>query len=360
MNHKLLTLVLAVAVIVSMVVVGCAKPTPAPTPTPTPQAEPIVLKWATHEPNGGMCTQELLKRFAELTEEKTEGRVKVEIYWGAVLGKLPDYLKMIGGAGVADGGFVIPTYHQWEIPLSAAAGLPFLSTGYRVPGKATWELYNEWPAMQKEWEKWNVKPLMALSNHPHWIVCKNPITTMEELNGNKMWVAGFWQVVGNHYGIINVKMTAAESYDALQKHMIVGVLGMPYHTLKIFKYYEVCKNFIDLEFAGGAPVNFETINLDVWNKISPADQKTIEEIIASLSDWYIAKMDAEDAGLTKLFEEQGVTFIEFSPEEQAKIRDETAELTWNDWIATAKEKGLPAEEFLKRINDKVAEVQSRS
>lgn len=356
MKHKLLALILAVAVIVSLLVVGCAKPAP----TPTPQAEPIVLKWATHEPNGGMCTQALLRRFAELTEEKTEGRVKVEIYWGAVLGKLPDYLKMIGGAGVADGGFVVPTYHQWEIPLSAAAGLPFLSTGYRVPGKATWELYNEWPAMQEEWEKWNVKPLMALPNHPHWIVCKNPVTTMEELNGKKTWVAGFWQVVANHYGIINVKMTAPESYDSLEKNMIVGVIGMPYHTLKIFKYFEPCKNFIDLEFAGGAPVNFEAINLDVWNKISPVDQKTIEEITASLSDWYITKMGEETESLTEFFTEQGVTFVEFSPEEQAKMRDATAELTWNDWAATANEKGLPAEEFLQRFKDKVAEVQSRS
>ncbi|MCK4825522.1 hypothetical protein KA005_57775, partial [bacterium] len=125
-------------------------------------------------------------------------------------------------------------------------------------------------------------------------------------------------------------------------------------------YYEACKNFIDLEFAGGAPVNFEGINLDVWNKISPVDQKAIEEITASLSDWYSAKMDEETAGLTKLFTEQGVTFIEFSPEEQDKIRDATAQLTWDDWAAICKEKGLPGEEFLERFKAKVAEVQSSS
>jgi len=355
MKHKLFILGVAVAVIVSLVVAGCAKPAPGPAP-----AEPIVLKWATHEPNGGMCTQAVLRKFAEQVEEKTDGRVKLEIYWGAALGKLPDYLKMIGGAGVADGGFIIPTYHQWEIPLTAGTGLPFLAAGYRAGGKATWELYNEWPAMQEEWAKWNVKPLMALQAHPHWIVLKNPITTLGDLKGKKLWVAGYWQTLATYYDIVNVKMTAPESYDSLQKNMIVGVLGMPYHTLKIFKYYEPCKNFIDFEFAGGSPVNFEAINLDVWNKISPADQKAIEEICASLSDSIITDMDNEKAGLDEFFKEQGVTVIEFSPEEQAKIRDATAQLTWDDWAAICKEKGIPGEEFLERFKAKMAEVQSRS
>jgi len=83
-------------------------------------AKPLVLKWTTFEPEVPGSTQLALKRMAKLTEEATEGRVKIKIYWGGVLGKAPDFLKMVGGAGVADGAFLVPTYNQWEVPLLAA------------------------------------------------------------------------------------------------------------------------------------------------------------------------------------------------------------------------------------------------
>ena len=370
MTRKLLTLVLAVAVIVSMVVVGCAKPAPAPAPTPapapapspapapapTPPAEPIVLKWTTHEPNTPGSTQEWIRQFAAQVEEKTEGRVKVEVFWGAVLGKVSDWVKIVGQPGVADAGFIVSTYHQWEIPMWAAAGLPGFSTGYKIQGKALWDLYNEWPAMQQEMEKVNVKPLAALHCHPHYMTLAQPMTTIDELKGKKMWIAGFWSPLTDYLGIVNVQMTAPELYEALQKKLISGALGLPFHAQRIFKTYEQNKYFYSFAFSGGSPVNGEVINLDVWNSISPKDQKTIEGICASLDDWYINEMDRETGELNKFFEEQGVTIGELSPADQDRWKELCADIIWPDWVATANERGIPAEEFLERYKAKCQEV----
>ena len=53
---------------------------------------------------------------------------------------------------------------------------------------------------------------------------------------------------------------------------------------------------------------------------------------------------------------QGVKFITFSPEEQAKIRDRCAEAVLTDWIEKTDKKGAPGKEFLERYRAIVNEL----
>ena len=119
-----------VVLVSGLVLGGCAKQAPAPSQAPAPapaKTEPLVLKFYNHEPDVKSASTEMMRRFAAQTEERTEGRVKIEMFWGGVLGKATDALKIVGGSGVADGGLVIATYHQWSTPLFASSGLPFLT-----------------------------------------------------------------------------------------------------------------------------------------------------------------------------------------------------------------------------------------
>lgn len=311
-------------------------------------AKPMVLKWTTFEPDVPGSSQLAVKRFAKLVEEQTEGRITLKVYWGGVLGKAPDFLKMIGGRGVADGGFIIPTYHQWEIPLVAASGLPFLTDGYRIGPAATTKLYNEWPALKEEMKKVNVKPLWFFQPHPHWVGLKNPIKSIDDLKGKKVWAAGFWQELVKSLGITSVSMTAPEAYDGLQKGVIEGVFGNPYHTFRIFKYTETAKFLLEWPF-GGQPVNMQGINMDVWNEIPPKDQKIIEDIAAGMNDWFVVEQDKEAIKLKDFFEKtQGCTHNRLPDDEYARIKDLGKDVIWNSWLKTAKKNGIPGEEWFKR------------
>jgi TRAP-type C4-dicarboxylate transport system substrate-binding protein len=326
---------LTVALFIVFIVGAMVLQGPAPA-----SAKSMVLKWTTFEPDVPGSSQLSIKRFAKLVEEKTEGRVKIRVYWGSVLGKAPDFLKMIGGRGVADGGFLVTTYHQWEIPLVAAGGLPFLTTGYRTAPVAYEKLYREWPAMQEEMKKVNVKPLWFFQPHPHWLDLKDPIQTLEDLKGKKVWAAGFWQELADAYGIVNVPMIAPQAYDALQKGVIVGVFGNPYHTFRIFKYIEVAKFLVEWPF-GGQPINMQGINMDVWREISPEDQKAIEEIAAGMNDWFVVEQDKEAVRLKEFFESQGCTHNRLSDAEYAEIREVGKKVIWSSWLKTAKANGVP-------------------
>jgi TRAP-type C4-dicarboxylate transport system substrate-binding protein len=109
---------------------------------------------------------------------------------------------------------------------------------------------------------------------------------------------------------------------------------------------------VPLDFAGGHPINPQAINLDVWNKISPQDQKAIEEISAKMIDRQIELTDKEKAGLEKFLSDKGVKSIEFSPKDKARLR-ETRQVVWDEWLKTTRKKGIPGDEFLKRFQAKV-------
>jgi TRAP-type C4-dicarboxylate transport system substrate-binding protein len=328
---------------------------PVTTTAPATSAGPsITLKWTTFEPDAPGASQDQLRQFAKLVETNTQGRIKIQIFWGAVLGKVQDTLKILQ-SGVADGAFIVPTYHQWEIPLYAGAGLPFITTGFKVGPKATWALYQEWPAMQQEWVAVGVKPLYAMSPHAHWLgTTISPMTSINDLKGKKMWVGGFWPDLVQQFGIAPVPLSAPEAYDGLQKGTISGVIN-PYHTFKTFKYYEVLKTMCSWPF-GGQPVNAIGISLTSWNKISAADQKVILDISATMPDFFNAAQDAEAAGLTQFFKDNKLAFVDLPQSEIDNIAKVGKDVVWNSWLATAKSKNVPGQEFLDRYIAMVAKV----
>jgi TRAP-type C4-dicarboxylate transport system substrate-binding protein len=315
----------------------------------------MVIKFTIHEPappappKTALASPATAKWWAEQVEEKTQGRVKVDIKWAGVLGRPPDYVKMIGNPGVADAGQVIGAYHTWETPLRCAAGLPFLTTGLEALPKALDKLYKDWPAMQEELKKVNLKLMFNGTIHGYWMSLnlKKAPTTLGDLAGKKINGPGYYNRILARYDIAQVSVSAPAAYEALQRGVIVGKIS-PLHVHKLFSYYEVCKTMVDLEFIGGQSANMYAMNLDVWNKISPKDQKAIESVNAVAYDHLLQLMYKERDSVFEFLKKRGVKLVKFSPEEQSRTKDKCAESIWDEWIKDTKKRGIPGEEFLKR------------
>jgi len=157
------------------------------------------------------------------------------------------------------------------------------------------------------------------------------------------------------YRITPVFFPPAQVYEAMQKGTIDG-LFFPYGPSSFFKFHELGKFYVDMTFIGCQTPAGHAINLDVWNKISPADQKTIERISAGMHDFFLDYSRKDEKRLEKLFKSQGVKFIAFSPEEQKTIRDRCAEAVLADWVSKAEKQGVPGKEFLERYKAIVKEL----
>jgi len=320
---------------------------------------PITLVYTLHTPpppkGGGTADQAAFEWWTKEIEARTEGRVKFQVHYGAVLGKPTDFVKMVGGVGVADVGNIIGTYTQWQLPLFAGAMQPFLTTGMDIEVKALTRLYNEWAPMREEWAKHNIKPLWWYVIDPYSLIIKKEISRLDDLQGKKIWGAGGFAEIIKKFGITQVFFPATQAYEALQKGTLDGII-FPYGPISAFKFYEVAKVFVDMSFAGGQTPSAQGINLDVWNKISPEDRNTIEMVSAGMHDWFKQYYERDQQRLRDFYNSQGVTFITLSHEEQERIRERCAEAVWADWVEKAKSQGIPAEEFLTRYRAIVKEL----
>lgn len=327
-------------------------------------AKPIELIYTLHTPapprppGKAAADQASLEWWAKEVEAKTQGRVKVKFYYGSMLGKVTDFLRMVGGGGVAQMGNIVTNYYRWELPLSNGAMLPFLTESLDVEGRAITKLYDQWAPMREEWARNNVKPLWWYAIDPYWLACKESIKSLDDLRGRKVAAFGGFLDIVPRFGITNMSMPASEVYDALQKGILNGVV-FPYSPIKIFKFYEPCRVLVDLSFAGAQAPCAQVINLDVWKKISAEDQKTIEGISANMHNWFVQYYEEDKSNITDFYKKEGVTLITLSPEERARIKQICAEPIMNDWVAKCKEKGVPGEEFLTRYKAIVQELTKR-
>lgn len=327
--------------------------------TPEPLfAKPVKIKLTIHFPDKPSAERDMLRRFITLVEEQTEGRVLIQPFFGAVLGKPADFLTMVGGSGVADAGYIISPYHAWEIPLWSGANLPFLWSGSKDGGRALWKLYNEWEPMQQEWEKFNVKPLFASSPHGYKLAMNKPIYKIEDLKGEKIYAGSTLAPLIEKFGAVNFAMSVGEHYDAAQKGVIDGtILGL--HVFKVFGSDGVLKYFIDWGFAGGTCVNALGINMDVWAKIEPEDQKIIEQISIDIIPWFEDRMDDEIATFDSYYkDEKGVTYIELSDEDKAKVKSLAGDMAEIDYLEKCKKFNVPCDEFLPKFKAELKELSN--
>lgn len=313
------------------------------------------VHWASPPKEGGANDQVSLVHWAKEIEKQTEGRVKFDIFYSSTLGKVTDFAKMVGGVGVADGGAIVAVYTQWQIPLFAGTMNPFLTTGIDVQARAIAKLYNEWAPMRDEWTKHNLKPLWFFTGDPYRLIVKEQISSLEQLKGKKIWGGGGYADIMKKYGITPVFFPPAQVYEAMQKGTLDG-LFFPYGPSSFFKFHEVGKFYVDMTFLGCQTPVGHAINIDVWNSISPDDQKTIERISAGMHEFFLDYTKKDEKRLEEFFKSQGVKFITFSPQEQAGIRDRCAEEVLGNWVSKAERQGVPGREFLERYKTIVGQL----
>jgi TRAP-type transport system periplasmic protein len=355
----------------SLILTSCSTSAPAPsspassaaTAAPQAQAKSITLKFTTHEPAPpappavAVSSPDLTRWWAAQVEEKSQGRIKVNVQWNGILGKPQDFIKMIG-SGSADAGQLIGVYFTWETPLRCVSDLPFLTTGFETACPALDKVYADWTPMQDELKKFNLKLLFNIQPHANWMVlnAKQAPAKLSDLAGMKIGPPGAsYGKLLESAGITSVSVSAPETYEALQKGVIAGKVSALQNP-KTFAHFEVTKYLVDLEFTGGQSVNGYVMNLETWNKLSPDDQKMFQALSDASYKYYVKAQQDERQSLLDFYKQKGMTLVAFPAEEQAAIKAKASKSIWDAWVKEAEGRGIPGAEALKRYQDAVAAV----
>jgi tripartite ATP-independent transporter DctP family solute receptor len=285
-----------------LVIAGCGRPADT---RQQAASGPIVLK-AGHNGPTSFPYHKGLEFFAKEVAEKSNGKMKVDIYPSAQLG---DQRQMVEGLqlGTIDLCITATSDLAQFVPETDVLNLPFLFRDLQHSYKVADGAIGDKLAKAVE-QKANLKVLGWWSAGVRSVFnSQKPIETPEDLKGmkirtmpNKTDVDSF-----NALGAIATPIPYSELYTALQQDVIKAAENDPMSYYQM-KFYEVCKYYSLTEHyinGGNRPL---LISMKTWAKLSDEQKKIITEAAKKATDYERKLFEDESAKTMKLLEEKGV------------------------------------------------------
>ena len=277
--------------------------------------------------------------FVDEIAKRSNGRIKIRIFFGAALGKPTELLKLVseGGVQIAT---TSPAYFPSQLPfMSPTNALPLQFRDAPQASKVLHGLWEGSPALQKEMKDLNVYPLFWHVLDPYYMICRTPIRTLADFKGKK--IRSYGEDVPRllqAMGAVPVNMLPAELYEGLQK----GVIDCtPYSlgTAVSLKLHEVAKyvTFMSVGSPGGWP---QFYNLKTWESFSPETKKLFHDVANDARKIELQKIVDADNEARKTMRAAGVEFIDFP--DQAKVEASAPDFL-ADWAARMDKAGKGAD-----------------
>lgn len=306
----------------------------------TKSEKKITLKYAFFAPATTFPAKQMEKWKQEL-EKRTDNKVKVDLFPGGTL--LTDK-NMYDGvkSGVAEVGLSCPTYEPGRFPLLGISDLPSGFPNAKVASRVVYDLIRDFPPDAFK----DFKIITAFTTEPNYIMVKKPAAGLSDLKGRKVRISGGATPVLSALGATPVGMSMSEVPEALQTGIIEGVVSSR-EVLKDFKLADKLKYTTDY------PLNISTfvavMNKDVWNSLPPDVQKVIDDLSLEMAIWTGEYMDNHvKESLEWSKKDHALKITALSPEEKANW-DKLLQPLQDKYIADLKARGLPAEEYKKRL-----------
>lgn len=283
--------------------------------------------------------------WADEVEERTEGTVTVEVVPGGGLADADAVYENVV-AGAMDAGYALTGYTPGRFPASQVLELPFVFESGEQATNVFWDLYEEFPELQEEYDD---AVVLALFTHDlgDLFTADQPVTEPQDLDGLNVRSPGPQQnTLIESLGGSAVDMPAGEIYDSLDTGVIDAVM-IANSGVSSFNLDEVA----DHATLGGFYVAtfFLTMNEGTYEQMSPEQQAVIDETSGrELSLEAATTYDEIYEELTAEYEDLGVEVNELDEDELEQWRELTEEAP-EGWIEEAEAEGLPGAEMYDRM-----------
>jgi tripartite ATP-independent transporter DctP family solute receptor len=302
-----------------------------------------VLRYAGQLP----ATHHLTKadyRFGKMVEEKTNGKVKIEIYPAGQLYRMDGIRKAVM-AGTVDMGVTYEGTWTGPIPLVDFFIVPFVLNNYKEVQKAWGGKIGD--KLRDEMEKNGVKALGFGAYGESFSITniKKPLKRPEDFKGLK--IRTHEPIAAESVkalGASPVFMSSAEVYTALQKGTVDGATSGPTSFVQR-KWYEITKySTVTFSVYSVWPV---MINLKVWNGLPKEIQKILEEAGKDYENHTIQISDKEDEEAIKFLSKTQEVYI--LTDEDKKVWARTLEPVKKEFLSRT---GKDGEAFFKWIAER--------
>lgn len=234
----------------------------------------FVMKFGISQPQGSDRATSM-EYFAKEVEKRSGGRLKVENYFGAVLGNEREMMDMVatGALQGTRGGMFVDANPKMVIFM-----MPFLVNGW---DQITKLVQSDWAmGLAKEAEKngYHIPAIGVSNGFRAWSNNIKPISSAEDFSGLRIRVPQqeVYQLSMKSFGANPIAMAYSDVYQALQTNVLDGQDNAPANIYD-YKIYEQQKYVTISNYATG-PDPF-MVSLE-WYKKLPADLQKIHDDVA--------------------------------------------------------------------------------
>jgi TRAP-type transport system periplasmic protein len=280
----------------------------------------------------------LVEGWAKEIEERTQGAVKMKLYWpGQLPYTPPDALKIVKDRLV--------DLAECSTSINGATE-PLMDMGYQYFSFNDLDEYKKanLQVVQKHLapifdKKYNCLQLTkTASGDFHQWFSKTPVTKMEQMKGMKTraYSKSNADTLAS-WGCSPITINVTELYTALQRG-VVEAAATSFATGTDARFYEVLKYATIINFV---PAGYNTIliNKNAWEEL-PANYKAIiQEITDRYNEEHWRQVPIQEEVLRAKFRDNGVKILNPEPGEREKLGQASKHL-WKEWLTRTGDSGV--------------------
>lgn len=343
-------LIVASLFIVITLLAGCGTKTDAPTDGQD------TYNWRfAHEENNGSIQDVYVKEFVRILEEKSDGRINIDIYPVGQIGDATQQCELLQNGGL-EFAIVSPGNTGTIVPENQLFSLHFLFSENMEKNK---EIFKTSKALNEDlsaiYLDKNIKVLAYWTEGTMEWTTSKPVNTPEKWKGLKMRTMPSSIIVESYkaYGANPTPMPYMEVYSGLQLNMIEGQEN-PLSAIEEMKFYEVQK-YLTLA-SSSLYVTTTAVNPKFYDSL-PADiQKMILETVEETRDYsFQVQEDLNGGSLEKIDASSDIEIVRLTEDERAQFKEasKTAYTAYDNMVG---EKGAA---ILDKLMDEIAVIEGK-
>ncbi|MEX0954991.1 MAG: C4-dicarboxylate TRAP transporter substrate-binding protein [Rhizobiaceae bacterium] len=320
-------------------------------PAPVSAQEPFTLQYASYIGESAAQSR-AFEWWAEEVEKRTDGRVKVELFYQGSLLAATDVLR-----GVADGraqlGYVANAYHPAELPLSSVVGVPFVTSNAEAQMRTFYELYQRNESFRAEWENQGVHVLFFNPLSENIVGMRDPIDGLGDIEGKSIRGLGYVNQVLEIVGANPVAIAAPEIYEALLRGTLDGYSGFAFEVVTALKLHEVAPHTTTLG-TGNYAFTVTPITKSLWDEMPDDIKRIMTEVSVEYMDKVTEFLVETEDDVCAAIKESGGSVRLLPGEDIANVGEMVGDRINQLWIEDATARDVDAAAFFDDYTETLA------
>ncbi|WP_157384505.1 TRAP transporter substrate-binding protein [Nitratireductor soli] len=261
-----------------------------------------------HAPNSFEI--QALKKFAELTSEKSDGTVTVTVYPAGQLGDERSMIDMIN-TGAIDMFANVADWNQHLVKDFAVLSMPFVFEN--LDHLKAFQASDTYAAMKEQ--MLTQKNVRILADNwyrlPRVLLTRERVASIDDVDGKKLRMPDIESFIStwSAFGAKPTIIPFAEAFLALKTGIVDG-MEAPLSSVYAQKFYQVAPH-ITMTNHGLAPFNI-MMNENAYQQLTPGERETLAQAALEAGNFYTSLIEEEFTQQREKMAAEGATFTDIA------------------------------------------------